>query len=439
MSDKVLKASGQFPANTLFVGVDIAKKFHFARAHGSNCEKGSEAFGFTNDRKGFNALLDRIELWRQKYGGTGVVVGMEPTGNYWRPLEYFLKKAGFEVCLVSPLSVSRFKDAEDNSPLKSDGKDALLIAKHLRMGAVLTQSPRNDFMDIVKKCIISIEDMNKVLVMMINLLESYIAIHFPNLTEFMPDISSPTMMALLEKFPTPKTLAAAGPDEVLEALSEVPGKKFSVEKIRKLCDDAAESIGVPVEEEAANLGLSTVLKIYEVAAGAKKQFVGILRKTLPNIPSYPILRSVRGIGMMTAATIIAFMGDLGDYDSAAQVLKKAGLNLFNRSSGSRRGNCHISRRGKGLLRKNLYMACLVHTRKDSPFYGKYTKLRGRHFSHRKAMVALMRKILKISFALVRKSEMFDPVYEAMANARVDSKCFVGAEKNQSDIRRSEAA
>ncbi len=438
MSKKVLKVSRQFPANTLFVGVDIAKKIHFARAYGSNCEEGSEAFRFTNDRKGFNAFLDRIELWRQKYGAAGIVIGMEPTGNYWRPLEHFLKKAGFEVCLVSPLSVSRFKDAEDNSPLKSDSKDALLIARHLRMGAVLTRSPEDHFREIVKRCVIHIEDLNKILVMLTNLLESYIAAHFPEVLKFMPDIASATMMVLLEKFPTPETLADAGPDEVLKALSEVPDKKFSVEKVRLLCNDAAESIGAPVEGEAANLGLSTVLKIYEVAAGAKKQFVGILRKTLPNIPSYKILRSVRGIGMMTAATIIAFLGDLSDYDSAAQVLKKAGLNLFNRSSGSRRGNCHISRRGKGLLRKNLYMACLSHTRKNSPFYGKYTKLRNRFFSHRKAIVPLMRKILKICFALVRKSEMFDPAYEAIANARIDSKCFVGAEKNQSGIRRSEA-
>ena len=142
---------------------------------------------------------------------------------------------------------------------------------------------------------------------------------------------------------------------------------------------------------------------------------------------------------MTAASIIAFMGDLKDYDNAEQVLKKAGLNLFNRSSGTRYGNCHISRRGKGLLRRNLYMACMMHTRANSPFNGRYDELHKRLRSHRKAMVALMRNTLRICFALVRDGEMFDPCYEDKAKARREAQAKVRAEKNHIVIRCSKAA
>lgn len=439
MSNKVLEVFENFPSDTLFTGLDISSDNHYARAVGNNCRKGTEAFCIKNNKKGFENLLSKISEWKKKYGCSKVVIGLEPTGNYGLPLEYFLKQAGFDVYRVSPLTVSRFKDAEDNSPLKNDKKDALLIARLLSEGKVLTPSRQDRDMDTVRACVLAMEDLDKILGMLINHLESYCSAHFPELSKFLPNLASSASRALLKEYPTPAAIAEAGVDKIADLLSEASCKRIGRDKAEKIYDLARNSIGVPVDNEAANLALTTTFKLYEVAVNARKNFINVLGETLDRIPQFAILRSIKGVGMMTAAAIIAFLGDLKNYDNESQVLKKAGLNLFNRSSGSKYGNCHISRRGKGLLRRNLYMASLTQTRQDSPFYRKYQDLKDRLRSHRKAMVALMRKLLRICFALVRTNKMFDPDYETKASAGAKARDRVRAEKNQRVIRRSKAA
>lgn len=439
MSEKMLKVFEKYPADALFVGIDIAKHKHCARAVGGSCKSGSEAIFFDNNKDGLDLFLSRVSDWQKMHGASKVVMGLEPTGNYGMPAEHYLKKKGFDVFRVSALNVSRMKDARDNSPLKSDKKDSLLIAQLLREGNVLTPSRQDSDRETVKVAILGLEDLEHIAGLIINHAESYCACYFPELPTIMSELVSPTTRALLKKYSTPAAIAAAGVDAVAEVLSEASRMKNGRKKAEELCDIAGKSIGVPVNNEAANLALKALFELYEVVADTRKKYMNILRKTLRKIPQYRILISIKGVGLMTAASIIAFLGDLKDYNNAEQVLKKAGLNLFNRSSGTKYGNCHISRRGKGLLRRNLYMACMMHTRANSPFHERYDELHKRLRSHRKAMVALMRKTLRICFALVRDGEMFDPCYEATAKARREAQAKARAEKNQIVIWCSKAA
>ncbi|WP_240503591.1 IS110 family transposase [Natranaerobius trueperi] len=63
-----------------------------------------------------------------------VLVGMEPTGQYWLNLGQFLKQVGIKPLLVNPNHVKRSKELDDNSPTKNDVKDARVIAQLLKDG-----------------------------------------------------------------------------------------------------------------------------------------------------------------------------------------------------------------------------------------------------------------------------------------------------------------
>jgi transposase len=55
---------------------------------------------------------------------------MEPTGHYWLPLEEYLRrKTDFLRAVVNPGHVKKSKFLDDNSPTKTDKKDAKAIAK----------------------------------------------------------------------------------------------------------------------------------------------------------------------------------------------------------------------------------------------------------------------------------------------------------------------
>ena len=55
---------------------------------------------------------------------SSVLIGFEATGNYHRPLAYFLHRQGFELRLIPTLALARTREAMHNSWDKNDPKDA---------------------------------------------------------------------------------------------------------------------------------------------------------------------------------------------------------------------------------------------------------------------------------------------------------------------------
>lgn len=87
---------------TLVVGVDIAKRKHWACVVDGFTELPvSGPFPFQNSRDGFNRLLGQIARAKEKTGATRVMVGMEPTGHYWKPLAWYLRQADLTVVIVN--------------------------------------------------------------------------------------------------------------------------------------------------------------------------------------------------------------------------------------------------------------------------------------------------------------------------------------------------
>jgi transposase len=70
----------------------------------------------------------------QAHGSTDIIFGIEPTGHYWFPLAAFLQDQGIQVVIVNPHHVNKMNELEDNSPTKSDYKDAKVIANLIRNG-----------------------------------------------------------------------------------------------------------------------------------------------------------------------------------------------------------------------------------------------------------------------------------------------------------------
>ncbi|WP_234701950.1 IS110 family transposase [Desulfotomaculum nigrificans] len=124
----------QIRPNTLIVGIDIAKQTHWAQIMLQGRLIG-KAFSIQNTREGFENLVRTLKAYQQKLGATNIVVGMEPTGHYFKPLAYYLHGTGMcEVVIVNPYHVNRSKELDDNSPSKNDRKDARLIAKLISQG-----------------------------------------------------------------------------------------------------------------------------------------------------------------------------------------------------------------------------------------------------------------------------------------------------------------
>ncbi|SDE53854.1 Transposase, partial [Paenibacillus sp. cl6col] len=118
----------------LVIGVDIAQEFHVARAVSFRGIALGTPLEFGNHLEGFEMLGRWIHDLLKVYKLNKVIVGMEPTGHYWLNLARWLSSQSIESVLVNPHLVKKNKENRDNTPSKSDRKDALVIADMVKNG-----------------------------------------------------------------------------------------------------------------------------------------------------------------------------------------------------------------------------------------------------------------------------------------------------------------
>ena len=121
---------------------------------------------------------------------------------------------------------------------------------------------------------------------------------------------------------------------------------------------------------------------------------------------FEILTSIRGVGPVTAATLIVEMRELGEA-TAAQVAVLVGVAPMNRDSGMMRGRRMI-RGGRIAARNVLDMAATVAMRWNRGIKAFYDRLRAAGKPFKVAITAAMRKLLVLANSLLREDRVWSP-------------------------------
>ena len=128
-----------------------------------------------------------------------------------------------------------------------------------------------------------------------------------------------------------------------------------------------------------------------------------LDETIRGTPAWretdDLLKSVPGIGDVTARTLIAELPELGTLDRK-KIAALVGVAPFNRDSGTLRGKRTIWG-GRANVRAALYMAALVASRHNPVLRRFYHRLLKAGKPKKVALTAVMRKLLTILNAIVR--------------------------------------
>ncbi len=127
-----------------------------------------------------------------------------------------------------------------------------------------------------------------------------------------------------------------------------------------------------------------------------------------------LLRSVKGVGPVTATTLLAELPELGKLNRK-QIAALVGVAPFNCDSGKMRGKRTIWG-GRACVRNALYMAALSASRHNPvirPFYQRLIKA-GK--LHKVALVACIRKLLTILNAILRTRKPWQPKLVASKSA-----------------------
>ena len=119
-----------------------------------------------------------------------------------------------------------------------------------------------------------------------------------------------------------------------------------------------------------------------------------------------LLLSVKGIGAVTAALLLAELPELGKLTDK-QIARLVGVAPINRDSGKHQGKRMISG-GRVGVRCGLYMATLVATRHNPVIRDFYQRLLNQGKVKKVALVACMRKLLVIVNAMLRDNQPWRP-------------------------------
>jgi transposase len=399
----------------LIVGIDIAKDRHHAFFGTATGKMLLRRLVFSNDGEGFRRLLDQAEALRVRHGLKKVVYGMEPTGNYHKPLGEYLIHMGRMVVLVSGVTVKHNRESLDGRWDKHDDKDSANVADLISQGKCLYyEYPSVQLRGLrgllsLKRRLKRQEQSYRV-----RIRNHLIAQYFPEMDSDYGRSEAQGLAIVRWCFPVSQ-ITEMDVDPFIERVSS---RRVSMEKRRRLeaiWEKAGESIGcddVPGVEHEAKVTVEGLRQIREII----KETDSRIQELCESFPEYPSLLSIPGFGPDVSAKVLGAIGDPGRFQNGKQVLKQAGLDLSANRSGkdSAKAIPQISKRGKADLRYALYQAALIASTKHRDFMRYYTsKLRGREKEkgiHRKILVKLSAKMLLMAWALMKKKEAFNPTY-----------------------------
>lgn len=126
-----------------------------------------------------------------------------------------------------------------------------------------------------------------------------------------------------------------------------------------------------------------------------------------------LLETIPGIGEATIAQVLAFMGNVEDFDNAKKMAAFVGLNPKQRQSGSSvKGRTRLSKTGDSNLRKAFYMPALCAKRYNPIIKTFYDRLEATGKPPMLIIGAVMRKLVHIIYGVLKSGKAFDAQWAA---------------------------
>jgi transposase len=143
-----------------------------------------------------------------------------------------------------------------------------------------------------------------------------------------------------------------------------------------------------------------------------KQEVIALIKTDTEISGLMLLIcSLPGIGVLTAAIVLAETNGFELIRNKRQLTSYAGLDVIEKQSGiSVKGKTRISKRGNKYLRKAMHLPSLAAIKHDERFKAIFARTVAKHGIKMKAAVAVQRKLLEMVYTIFKSQVQYDKDY-----------------------------
>lgn len=374
-------------------GIDVHKQILMAAVCKTDA-KTLQANFYVKKFRSTNSDIRNMAEWLKSYGVQDVC--MESTGKYWIPVFDILEQVGLKPILTHPKYVKQAKGH------KTDFRDAIHIASLFRMDLVMSSFiPPAEIRDLRELCRYRLK-LTYVRTAEKNRFQNSMTVSKVRLDSVFTDPFGKSASSIM------KYLIRTNPEDVSDEkiLSLVHGRtKASDEDILDSIH-GYEFLGVQREKlRIINLHLQS---INECIAEVDKKLEYF------RVKYDPIIRHLVTMVGMTELSALYILGEIGTDMSVwrddASLACWAGLSPANNSSAGKKKSTRTGNGGHYLkpLLIQCALAAIKSTKKDPYFRYKYETLKKRR-GHKRAIIAIARKMLVAIYHMIRDDTDFQPV------------------------------
>jgi transposase len=396
--------------DTLIVTIDIGLEMN--RGYCTTTDgRDIKPFKFDNTREGLDTLWSMIVVNKNRFRCDEVIVGYESTGPYGEPIGHYLAKKPVTVVQVNPMHTKRVKEINDNSPLKTDDKDPRVIADIILLGHSLSIVIPEGEAAYLRRLNNSRERHVRERTAFLNQLQQLVFLLFPEFRRVIKNIQVKTALYILNKYLTPDIICGLRKEEFGEEIRKRSMGKFGKSHAEMLINLAKDSIGIREGVAGLSMDIRHILIQLDLVNRLIVEIEDEMEIVLGRMSYSSKLLSIKGLGTVSVAGLIGEVGDFKKFRTQSEIMKLAGLDLYEVSSGKWKGRRRISKRGRSLIRKILYYVAMQTIRKNGIMHEYYTRLTGRGMKSMMALVAVSRKLLRIIHAILRDDGEYIVNYE----------------------------
>lgn len=383
----------------VFLGLDVGKESHHACGLDRDGERVHDK-PLPQDEAKLRELFTRLTE-----RGRVLVVVDQPATIGALPVTV-ARELGVDVAYLPGLAMRRIADLHPGNA-KTDARDAYVIAEAARsMPHALRRVDTGDEALADLEVIVGYDDdLAGEVTAQANRIRGLLTQVNPALERVLgPRLQHPAVLELLTRFGGPTGLRTAGRRRLLAVAKSRAPRSYT-----RLVDDivtalSEQSVTVP-GTRAAELVLPkraiALAALLKDRAEAARQ----IEEMLDAHPLSPVLTSMPGVGVRTAARILLEVGDGSAFATPGHLAAYAGLAPVTRRSGTSIRGEHPSRSGNKQLKRAMFLAAFAALH-DPTSRAYYDRKRAEGKKHNAALICLARRRCDVLFAMLRDGTLY---------------------------------
>jgi len=358
-----------------------------------------------NTRSGMNYISMLLKEQQKSHALKEIVVGIERTGRYHRPIRRCLKRHA-EVVMIHPFTTKQLRQPVFPGN-KTDGTDLLAISRAVMIGYGRVETPLPKRWLQWRLIHRAREDMvRKATTFRVQIQEGLEAL-MPGYAALFSDLwRAPAALSLVKQYPTAAALLAAGEAEILAHLraDHVLARRDTVRRVLAWAADAASpDPAVAVRHRILRQQCDLLRSLEAVIAAYECDLADYLADT-----PFVLLLSLPGINVISAAGYGAELGPISHYLNPKKITGRAGLypSRYQSDEVDRADGPLVGRRNARL--RDALMEIAHNLIRCNPYFNQWAETR-RQAKRRpnQIHIAVAQRFARISFCMLAGRRIFE--------------------------------